>query len=161
MNQDILKEVLIIQCFIAVIAITLVVILRLIWFAVQFYIDRFSCKRDLILKENWRTAHFVKYSNNYTNTYSSRDISRPGYWQELFLVYTDTDKLDFHEVIELEDGMQLHVQWEAKEKYAKEGKDIYGYKFRIVTHNLAAFVNPEMLAEGRSFYIVPANYKVK
>jgi hypothetical protein len=161
MNQDVLKDVLIAQCFIAAIVITLIVVLRLVWFLVQSYIDRRSRKQDLISRESWRTAHFVKYSDNYTHTYSSRDISRPGYRQELFLVYADTDMLDLHELIELEDGTELRVQWEAKEKYAANGDGVYGYKFRIVTSNTEAFVNPEMLAEGKTFYIEPTNYKQK
>ena len=165
MNQDVLKDVLIAQCFIAAIVITLIVVLRLVWFLISYYIDRYSNRKQVqtSIKRNddWRTAHFVKYNENYLLTYASKDISRPGYQQEAFLVYADTDMLDLGEVIELEDGTELHVQWEAKEKYAANGDGVYGYKFRIVTNNTEAFVNPEMLAEGKTFYIEPTNYKQK
>lgn len=172
MNWELYKDILIINSYEAAAALILFGVFQLIMFLVRNYIrsreynlkmkESFKSQQEIIKKEReMRTGHFVKYSDNYNFTYSSRDISRPGYNQELFLVYIDTDYLDLHEVIELEDGMELHVQREAKEKYAKTGKGVYGYKFRIVTNNPEVFVNPEMLKEGRSFYVEPIDYKKK
>ena len=128
------------------------------------YVSHQKTSIDVVVKNHesskWRHCHFVKYNSVDRDTYRCTYHNKPGYQQEQFLVYTDTDMLDLQEVIELEDGTKLHVCWENKRQYAKKG-NVYGYKFRIVTNDPERFVNPEMLAEGKSFYIVPVKFEDK
>jgi hypothetical protein len=91
-----------------------------------------------------------------SSSYVSLNKEKPGYQQESFIAYTLVNHLKVDQIIQLEDCTILIVVEKEKKYYKVHGLFVYGYKFRILINKPERFVNPEMLAEGRSFYIKPS-----